>query len=116
MASLMLGVDSVEPEIEDGTLGITAFSLDGDTVKLTVGAKADDPLAGSVFVSNGQVTAKVVVLHATALSDGFAAIKTVDVTFDIEEGAVSHTECISLRDILGENVDLSKGFFKVELK
>ena len=116
MAAMMLGVDSVEPEIEEGTLGITAFSLDGDTVKLTVGAKADDPLAGSVFVSDGKVTATVVVLHATSLAEGFAELKSVDVTFDIEEGAVSHTESISLKDILGEDVDLSKGFFKVELK
>ena len=116
MASMMLGVDSVEPEIEEGTLGITAFSLDGDTVKLTVGAKADDPLAGSVFVSNGKITATVVVLHATSLAEGFAELKSVDVTFDIEEGAVSHTERISLKDILGDDVDLSKGFFKVELK
>jgi hypothetical protein len=116
MAAMMLGVDSVEPEIEEGTLGITAFSLDGDTVKLTVGAKADDPLAGSVFVSNGKITAAVVVLHATSLAEGFAELKSVDVTFDIEEGAVSHTERISLKDILGDDVDLSKGFFKVELK
>jgi len=116
MAAMMLGVDSVEPEIEEGTLGITAFSLDGDTVKLTVGAKADDPLAGSVFVSNGKITATVVVLHATSLAEGFAELKSVDVTFDIEEGAVSHTERISLKDILGDDVDLSKGFFKVELK
>ena len=116
MAAMMLGVDSVEPEIEEGTLGITAFSLDGDTVKLTVGAKADDPLAGSVFVSDGKITATVVVLHATSLAEGFAELKSVDVTFDIEEGAVSHTESISLKDILGEDVDLSKGFFKVELK
>ena len=116
MAAMMLGVDSVEPEIEEGTLGITAFSLDGDTVMLTVGAKADDPLAGSVFVSDGKITATVVVLHATSLAEGFAELKSVDVTFDIEEGAVSHTESISLKDILGEDVDLSKGFFKVELK
>jgi hypothetical protein len=116
MAAMMLGVDSVEPDIEEGTLGITAFSLDGDTVKLTVGAKADDPLAGSVFVSDGKITATVVVLHATSLAEGFAELKSVDVTFDIEEGAVSHTERISLKDILGDDVDLSKGFFKVELK
>jgi hypothetical protein len=116
MASMMLGVDSVEPQIEEDTFGITAFSLDGDTVKLTVGAKADDPLAGSVFVSNGKVTATVVVYHTTKLEEGFAELKTVDVTFDIEEGAVSHTESISLKEILGDDVDLSNGFFKVDLK
>ena len=116
MAAMMLGVDSVEPEIEDGTLGITAFSLEGDTVKLTVGAKADDPLAGSVFVRNNKVTAKVAVFHATKLEEGFAELKTVDVTFDIEDGTISHTEYISLKAILGDEVDLSKGFFKVELR
>ena len=54
--------------------------------------------------------------RSTSLAEGFAELKSVDVTFDIEEGAVSHTERISLKDILGDDVDLSKGFFKVELK
>jgi hypothetical protein len=117
IASMMLGVNSVEPEFEEGTVGITAFALDGDIVKLTVGAKAEDPLVGTVFVSNGKITAKVVVLHAASLATGFAPVKTVNVTFDIEDGAVSHTESISLKELLGSDYDTTKGgFFKVELK
>jgi hypothetical protein len=41
----------------------------------------------------------------------------VNVTFDIEDGAGSHTESISLKELLGSDYDTTKGgFFKVELK
>ena len=112
VAALMLGVPSVEPSLDEKTLAIKSLTLAEGTVTLTLGAEADDPAAGTVFVTDGLVRATVVVKYADSL-DGEWGSKTVEIEKQIEEGAVSETLTFSLKEL---GLDASKGFFKVELK
>ena len=112
MASMMLGVDSIEPEIEDGTLAVKSIALDGDNVNLTVGAAADEPAKGTIFVSEGKVTATIVVSYADTLGGTWDSTELTK-TFEIEDGSVADTLTFSLSEL---GLDSSKGFFKVELK
>ena len=112
LAALMLGVATVEPTIDVRTLAVQSLALNGDEVALTVGAEAEDPLAGTLFVTDGKVTVTVVVKYADSL-DGEWGEKEAVKTFTVEDGAVSETFTFSLSEL---GLDSSKGFFKVEVR
>ena len=109
---LAVGADVAEPTINERTLKVSGLSLNGDTVSLTVSAEADDPFAGTVFVSANAVTVKLVVKSADSL-DGEWKETEVEKTFTITEGAVSDTFTFTLSEL---GLDTTKGFFKVEVK
>ena len=112
VAALMLGVPTVEPTLDAGTLAITSLALVDGSVELTLGAAADDPAAGTVFVTDGMVRATVVVRYADALDGEWHSVEKC-IEKKIEEGSVSETLTFSLEEL---GLDASKGFFKVELK
>ena len=112
LAALMLGVDTVDPSLDAKTLSIKALTLSGGEVTLSLSAEAEDPAAGTVFVTDGMVRATVVVKYADSLDGEW---KSVEKTLEkkVEEGAVSEELTFSLEEL---GLDASKGFFKVELK
>jgi hypothetical protein len=112
VVALMLGVPTVEPTLDASTLAITSLALVDGSVELTLGAAADDPVAGTVFVTDGMVRATVVVRYADALDGEWHSIE-VPIEKAVEEGAVSETLTFSLSEL---GLDATKGFFKVELK
>ena len=112
LASLALGVPTLENSIEGTTLAIKSIALDGDNVNLAVGAAADEPAKGTVFVSDGKVTATIRVWHTESL-EGSWDYKDHEIVFAIEEGKVSDTLTFSLSEL---GLNSSKGFFKVEVK
>jgi hypothetical protein len=112
VAALALGVPTLENSIEETTLAVKGLALEGGMVKLTLGAEANEPSLGTVFVSDGTVTATIVIKYADSLAGEWNS-KEVVKTFEIEAGAVSETIEISLAEL---GLDASKGFFKVELK
>ena len=112
MASLALGLPSLENSIEESSLAIKSLALENEMVKLTLGAEANEPSLGTVFVSDGTVTATIVVKYADSLNGEWSATE-VTKTFVINEGGVSDELSFSLREL---GLDPSKGFFKVELK
>ena len=112
VAALMLGVPSVEPSLKEGTLAVTSLTLAEGTVRLTLGAEAEDPAAGTVFVSDGLVRATIVVKYADALDGEWKSVETA-IEKKIEEGAVSDEITLSLEEL---GLDASKGFFKVEVR
>ena len=112
MAALSLGVPTLENSIEESTLAIRSLALENGTVKLTLGAEANEPSLGTVFVSDGTVTATIVVRYADSL-DGEWKSAEITKTFVINEGGVSDELSFSLSEL---GLDASKGFFKVELK
>ena len=112
VAALMLGVPSVEPSLKEGTLAVTSLTLADGTVRLTLGAEAEDPAAGTVFVSDGLVRATIVVKYADALDGEWKSVETA-IEKKIEEGAVSDEITLSLEEL---GLDASKGFFKVEVR
>ena len=77
-----------------------------------VGAAADEPAKGTIFVSDGKVTVTIVVSYADTLGGTWNSTELTK-TFEIEDGAVADTLTFSLSDL---GLDSSKGFFKVELK
>jgi hypothetical protein len=112
LASLALGVPTLENSVEEGTLAIKSIALEGDNVNLTVGAAADEPAKGTVFVSDGKVTVTIVVSYADTLGGTWNSTELTK-TFEIEDGSVADTLTFSLSEL---GLDSSKGFFKVELK
>ena len=112
IAALMLGVPSVEPSIKTETLAIKSLTLSDGEVKLTLGAEAEDPAAGTVFVTEGIVRATVVVKYADSLDGEWNSVEKV-IEKKIEEGTVSETLTFSLSEL---GLDATKGFFKVEVK
>ena len=112
LAALMVGADSVDPSIDEKTLAIKALSLVDGEVKLVLGAEADDPAAGTVFVSDGIVRATVGIKYADSLGGEWKSVE-VPIEKKIEDGSVNEEISLSLEK-LGR--DASKGFFKVELK
>ena len=112
LASLALGMPTLENSVEEGTLAIKSIALDGDNVNLTVGAAADEPAKGTVFVSDGKVTVTIVVSYADALGGTWNSTELTK-TFEIEDGSVADILTFSLSEL---GLDSSKGFFKVELK
>ena len=112
LAALMIGKDSVDPEIDEKTLAIKSLSLEDGEVKLVLGAEADDPTVGTVFVSDGKVRATIVVKYADSLGGEWNSVE-VPIEKDIEDGSVSEEINLSLKAL---GLDASKGFFKVELK
>jgi hypothetical protein len=112
LAALMLGVDTVDPSLDARTLSIKALTLAGGDVTLSLSAEAEDPAAGTVFVTDGMVRATVVVKYADSLDGEW---KSVEKTLEkkVEDGAVSEELTFSLEEL---GLDASKGFFKVELK
>ena len=113
VAALMLGVSSVEPSIKAETLSIRSLTLADGTVRLTLGAEAEDPAAGTAWLdSNGIVHATVVVKYADALDGEWNSVEKV-IEKKIEEGTVSETLTFSLSEL---GLDPTKGFFKVEVK
>ena len=111
-AALALGVPTLENYVEEGTLAIKSIALEGDNVNLIVGAAADEPAKGTIFVSDGKVTVTIVVSYADTLGGTWNSTELTK-TFEIEDGAVVDTLTFSLSDL---GLDSSKGFFKVELK
>ena len=81
-------------------------------MNLTVGAAADEPAKGTIFVSEGKVTATIVVSYADTLGGTWDSTELTK-TFEIEDGSVADTLTFSLSEL---GLDSSKGFFKVELK
>jgi hypothetical protein len=112
LASLALGMPTLENSVEEGTLAIKSIALEGDNVNLTVGAAADEPAKGTVFVSDGKVTVTIVVRYADSLGGTWNSTELTK-TFEIEDGSVADTLKFSLGEL---GLDSSKGFFKVELK
>ena len=112
VAALMLGVPSVEPSIKTETLSIRSLTLSHGTVTLALAAEADDPAAGTVFVTDGIVHATVVVKYADSLDGEWNSVEKV-IEKKIEEGTVSETLTFSLSEL---GLDPTKGFFKVEVK
>ena len=112
LASLALGMPTLENSVEEGTLAIKSIALEGDNVNLTVGAAADEPAKGTVFVSDGKVTVTIVVSYADTLGGTWNSTELTK-TFEIEDGSVADTLTFSLSEL---GLDSSKGFFKVELK
>ena len=112
LAALMLGVDSVDPAINSKTLSIRSLALADGVVKLMLGAQAEDPAAGTVFVTDGIVRATVVVKYADSLGGEWKSVEKY-IEKKIEDGAVSEELTFSLEEL---GLDASKGFFKVELK
>ena len=112
VAALMLGVPSVEPSIKTETLAIKSLTLADGTVTLALAADADDPAAGTVFVTDGIVHATVVVKYTDSLDGEWNSVEKV-IEKKIEEGTVSETLTFSLEEL---GLDPTKGFFKVEVK
>ena len=108
----MLGVSSVEPSIDAKTLAIKSVALADGTVTLALSAAAEDPTAGTVFVTDGIVHATVIVRYADSLDGEWKAVEK-PIEKKIEEGTVSETLTFSLEEL---GLDPSKGFFKVEVK
>ena len=111
-AALMLGVDSVEPTLDEKTLAIKSLTLADGTVTLALGAEADDPAAGTIFVTDGMVRATVVVKYADSLDGEWKSVEKY-IEKKVDEGTVSETLSFSLEEL---GLDGTKGFFKVELK
>ena len=112
LVALSLGIDTAENTVEESTLAIRSIALEDGTVNLTVGAKANEPDLGTLFVKDSTVTATIVVKYADSL-DGEWMSTEVTKTFAINEGGVSDELSFSLSEL---GLDPSKGFFKVELK
>ena len=112
LAALSLGMPTLENSVEEGTLAIKSIALEGDNVNLTVGAAADEPAKGTVFVSDGKVTVTIVVSYTDTLGGKWDSTELTK-TFEIEDGSVADTLTFSLEEL---GLDSSKGFFKVELK
>jgi hypothetical protein len=112
LAALSVGRTTLENTIEESTLAVRSIALDGDDVTLTVGAEADEPSVGTVFVSDNTVTATIVVSYADRI-DGEWASKELVKTFEIKDGTVSDKFTFSLEEL---GLDASTGFFKVKLK
>ena len=112
LASLALGMPTLENSVEEGTLAIKSIALEGDNVNLAIGAAADEPAKGTVFVSDGKVTVTIVVSYADTLGGTWNSTELTK-TFEIEDGSVADTLKFSLGEL---GLDSSKGFFKVELK
>lgn len=112
VVALALGVPSLEPTLDEDTLAIKSLALDNGEVTLTLGAEAEDPTVGTVFVSKGVITATLVVKYADSLGGEW---NSVEVPFEkkVKDGAVSETITFSLSEL---GLDASKGFFKIELK
>ena len=112
LAALMLGADSVDPSIDAKTLSIQSLALADGNVTIALAAEAEDPAAGTVFVTDGTVKVTVVVYYADSLAGEWHSVeKTIEKK--IEEGTVSEELTFSLKEL---GLDASKGFFKVEVK
>jgi len=112
VAALALGVPTLENTVKDSTLAVTGLTLENGAVNLTVGAEADEPSLGTVFVSNGKVMTTVVVYYTAQLGGDWEVVVTKSVEFAIDdEGSVGDTFKIPL-----DGLDTTKGFFKVDLK
>ena len=112
LAALMLGADSVDPSIDAKTLAIKSLTLADGTVTIALAAEAEDPAAGTVFVTDGMVKVTVVVKYADSLSGEWKSVER-NLEKKIEDGAVSEELTFSLEEL---GLDASKGFFKVEVK
>ena len=112
LAALMLGVDSVDPSIDAKTLKIKSLALADGTVTIALAAEAEDPAAGTVFVTDGMVKVTVVVKYADSLSGEWKSVEKY-LEKKIEDGAVSEELTFSLEEL---GLDATKGFFKVEVK
>ena len=112
LAALMLGADSVDPSIDEKTLSIKSLVLADGNVTIALSAEAEDPAAGTVFVTDGMVKVTVVVKYADSLSGEWKSVEKY-IEKKIEDGAVSEELTFSLEEL---GLDASKGFFKVEVK
>jgi hypothetical protein len=112
LAALMLGTDSVDPSIDATTLSIKSLALADGNVTIALAAEAEDPAAGTVFVSDGMVKVTVIVKYADSLDGEWKSVEK-DLEKKIEDGTVSEELTFSLEDL---GLDASKGFFKVEVK
>ena len=112
LAALSLGVSTLENSIDASTLAISSIALDGDNVNLHVGAAADEPAVGTLYVSDGKVKATIRVWHTGSL-EGAWDYKDHEIVFAIDEGKVSDTISFSLGEL---GLDPAKGFFKVEVR
>ena len=112
LAALMLGADSVDPSIDAKTLTIKSLALVDGNVTIALAAEAEDPAAGTVFVTDGIVKVTVVVKYADSLAGEWKSVER-NLEKKIEDGAVSEELTFSLEEL---GLDASKGFFKVEVK
>jgi hypothetical protein len=113
IVALSLGIDTAENTLESSTLAIKAISLADGAVNLTVGAKANEPDLGKLYVKDNTVTATIVVSHASSLDGVWTTTDPITKTFTIESGDVKSIFTFSLKEL---GLDTGKGFFKVELK
>ena len=111
LVALTLGLETAENTVEESTLGITEFSLADASVKITIGAKANEPDLGEWYVKDSSVKTTIVIKHTDTLGGTWNVVKEEAITLQITDGAVSETFSIPL-----DGLDTSKGFFKVELK
>jgi hypothetical protein len=108
-----------EVEIEDNTVEITSISLDpaARTVTLEVGADVNSKLSNTIassiytFTGNDQINVLCRVLNKATLMDAEwteVASKSITISPTVEVGSITVD--------LGDEVDLSSGFFKVVLE
>ena len=114
IVALSLGIDTAENTIEASTVAVRAISLADGAVNLTIGAKANEPDLGKLYVKDNTVTATIVVWSAASLDGEWTPSYPITKTFTIEDDDVNDVFTFSLEEL---GLDASKkGFFKVELK
>jgi hypothetical protein len=115
IVALSLGIDTAENTLEATTLAIKAISLADGAVNLTVGAAANEPDLGTLYVKDNTVTVTVVISYSDSL-DGEWNEKDFVKTFEITDGSVGCVLTITKEELEKQCLDTSKGFFKVRLK
>ena len=113
--SMVFQGESVEPEVVDGTLAVTALSLDQDakTVTLVVDAETktslDGTAAAALYELPRNATVTLAVWQKRSLEEDWSAepVATKEVTLGGDAASVVVD--------LGDDVDLSSGFYKVTI-
>ena len=115
MVALSLNIETAENTLEESTLAIKAISLENGAVNLTVGAEANEPDLGKLYVKGNTVTVTIVIKYADSLNGEWKE-KCIDKTFEIEGGNVDGVLTITNKELMDAGLDTSRGFFKVGLK
>jgi hypothetical protein len=115
MVALSLGIETAENTVEESTLAIKGISLENGDVNLMVGAEANEPDLGTLYVKDNTVTATIVIRYADSLNGEWKEKDFVK-TFEIADGSVGCVLTITKEELMAEGLDTSKGFFKVDLK
>ena len=115
MVALSLSIETAENTLEESTLAIKAISLENGAVNLTIGAEANEPDLGKLYVKGNTVTVTIVIKNSDSLNGEWKE-KCIEKTFEIDDGNVGGVLTITNEELKKEGLDTSKGFFKVGLK